>query len=158
MATEEENLPLQLRPLGMGEVLIEGSEILLVGLGHMSLVALTVQKKLQEHGIHATVVDPIFVKPLDSDLFLRLLSSHTHIVTMEEHSLHGGLGSALNSFILQNQFSSLHVLNLGIPDTYLEQGSHAEVVSEIGLAPDLICARILQEFSSLKIPSLVGHL
>lgn len=156
MATEEENLPIKLRPLGMGEVLVEGSELLLIGLGHMSLVALAVQKKLQEHGIHATVIDPIFVKPLDSDLLLRLLSSHTHIATIEEHSLQGGLGSALNSFILQNQFSSLHVLNLGIPDTYPEQGSYAEVVSEIGLAPDQIYARILQEFSSL-IPSLMGQ-
>ncbi len=149
MATEESNLPLQTRQLGIGEVLVEGFDVLLVGLGYMSLVALTVQEKLKEHGINATVVDPIFIKPLDSDLFLKLLSSHSHVVTMEEHSLQGGLASALNAFTVQNQFSSLHILNLGIPDTFLEHGSHAEVMAEVGLTPDQICARILQEFSPL---------
>ncbi len=155
MGTEESSLELRTRPLGVGEVLVEGSELMIIGLGYMSLVACGVQEKLKGHGIKATVVDPIFVKPLDSELLLRLLSSHTHVVTLEEHSLHGGLGSALNSFIAQNHLSSLQILNIGIPDTFLEQGSHLEVLSEVGLAPDQIYEKILQEFSSLT-SSLVG--
>jgi 1-deoxy-D-xylulose-5-phosphate synthase len=155
MGTEDNIEELQIRPLGVGEVLVEGSELLIVGLGYMSQVAIAVQEKLKKHGINATVVDPIFVKPLDSELFLRLLSSHSHVVTLEEHSIHGGLGSALNSFILQNHLTSIQTLNIGIPDTFLEQGTHLEVLSEIGLSPDQIYKSILSEFSSLA-SSLVG--
>src|SRR3989339_1721820 len=82
MATEEGNDELKSRPLGKGEILAEGKEVLLIGLGHMTLIALTVQEKLKAYGIDATVVDPIFVKPLDTDLFLKLLSSHPYIVTI----------------------------------------------------------------------------
>ena len=159
MSTEEDFSPLQPRLLGVGEILVQGKDLLLIGLGHMSLVALTVQEKLKTMGIEATVLDPIFVKPLDGDLLLRLLSSHAYVVTLEEHSLQGGLASAINSFITQNHFSSLSILNLGIPDTFLEQGSHAEILAEIGLTPDQICAKILQEFSSLlTLSSLVDSL
>ncbi len=156
MTTEDSSRPLQHRSLGIGEVLVEGSELVIIGLGYMSLIALAVEEKLKNHGIKATVVDPIFVKPLDNNLFLRLLSSHSHVVTLEEHSLNGGLASALNSFISQNHISSLHILNIGIPDSFLEQGSHTEVLSEIGMTPDQIYSKILQEFSSLTSSSLIG--
>lgn len=155
MATEEGSFPPMSRPLGVGEVLLPGKELLLVGLGHMSSVALAVSEKLKAYGIEATVVDPIFVKPLDTELFLRLLSSHSYVVTLEEHSLQGGLGSAINSFISQNHFTSVQVLNLGIPDTFIEQGSHAEILAELGLTPDQITAKIVQQFSPLTA-SLAG--
>lgn len=146
MATEEFDQPLQHRELGKGEVLAEGSELLIIALGHMNTTALKVREQLIEKGITATVMDPVFVKPLDSDLLCRLLLTHSHIVTIEEHSAICGLGAILNNFLMTQGFNQVHVLNCGIPETFLDQGSHAEIINEIGLTADKISARILQHF------------
>ena len=59
---------------------------------------LQVQEKLKSYNIEATVVDPIFVKPIDAELFSALLLTHTHVVTLEEHSLQGALPPLFNLF------------------------------------------------------------
>ncbi len=159
MATEEDDTPLIQRSLGVAEILAEGKDLLLVGLGHMNITALKVRNILQKsYGIEATVVDPIFVKPLDKDLFLKLFSSHSYVVTIEEHSLQGGLGSAINHLIIENDLiNTLSILNLGIPQAFLEQGSHTELLSTIGLTPELISTKIMQEFSLSPHPSSLAY-
>lgn len=154
MATEFQEKTLQKRELGCAEILERGKDLLIVALGHMCASALTVRSILEKEGISTTVVDPIFVKPLDSDLFCQLLSSHKYVVTLEEHSLNGGLGMTLNTFILRNGFNHLSVLNLGIPDMFVEQGSHKELLKEIGLDSASVALRILNHF---EFPSLIGH-
>lgn len=149
MSTEDSGAPLQPRPLGIGEILLQGKEIAIIGLGHMCQIGLKVAALLQTYGINATVVDPIFVKPLDTELFCHLLSSHPYLVTIEEHALNGGLSMILNHFILQNNFS-VHMLNFGIPDTFVEQGSHKELSQALGLTPETITHRILQEYHPLS--------
>ncbi len=153
LATEEPDMPLQRRELGVAEVLTEGKELLIVALGHMCQMALQIKEQLKSHGIDATVVDPVFVKPLDSDLFCRILLTHRFVVTIEEHALSGGLGMIFNSFLVRSGFTGHQVLNFGIPDTFLEQGTHAELLNEIGLNPEAISTKILQEFdfSSLSL-------
>ncbi|MBX9923434.1 MAG: 1-deoxy-D-xylulose-5-phosphate synthase [Rhabdochlamydiaceae bacterium] len=157
LPTEEGSSALQKRSLGKGEVLIEGEKLLLIGLGHMSLIMLQVQEKLKSYNIEATVVDPIFVKPIDAELFSALLLTHTHVVTLEEHSLQGGFASAFQSFLSQNPAPSLSLLHLGIPDRFVEQGSHAELLLELGLTPDDICATIVKQCNPLIQPMLAGH-
>lgn len=155
MATSDSADPLRVRPLGQGEVLREGKEILIVALGHFCTTALQVADRLQEMGIHATVVDPIFIKPLDADLFCQLLSNHSYIITLEEHAVTSGLGAILNHFILSNKFMPKQVLNFGIPDAFIEHGSHKDLMAMLGLTPDAITHRILQECYStqpLSIP------
>jgi 1-deoxy-D-xylulose-5-phosphate synthase len=148
MGADERDGPVLKRELGTAEILTEGKEIVLIALGHMCQIALQVKDLLKKEGIDATVIDPVFVKPLDSDLFYRVLSSHKYAVTMEEHALNGGLATIFNSFIVRNGLMHLSVLNFGIPDTFLEQGSHKEIMSEIGLTPEKICEKILSEFHS----------
>jgi 1-deoxy-D-xylulose-5-phosphate synthase len=155
MATVESNLPLQTREVGSAEILVQGKQIALIALGHMSEIALKVREILKNHGIEATVIDPVFVKPLDSDLFCSILGSHPYIVTIEEHALSGGFGMIFNNFMVKNKFSQTQVLNFGIPDTFLEQGSHKELLQEIGLTPESIAQQILLEFSSLNPDTLV---
>lgn len=147
MATEERETPIAKREMGTGEILAAGKQVAIIALGHMCHTALKVRELLLLHGIEATVIDPIFVKPLDQDLFCDVLSSHPFVVTLEEHALNGGLGMIFNSFLVRNKFTHVQVLNLGIPDTFLEQGSHKEIVEEIGLSPEAIAQQILQEFS-----------
>lgn len=155
MATEEPSLPLAKRELGVAEILASGKQIAIIALGHMCQTALKVREILLEEEIDATVIDPVFVKPLDSDLFCSILSSHPYIVTIEEHALNGGLGMILNTFIVKNKFHHTQILNFGIPDTFLEQGSHQELLNEIGLNPEAIAGQILREFSSLKSDTLL---
>ncbi len=72
------------------------------------------------------------------------------LITIEEHSLQGGLGMVMNSFIVRNGFNHLQVINFGIPDTYVEQGSHKELILQLGLDAESIAARIMQEFASVN--------
>jgi 1-deoxy-D-xylulose-5-phosphate synthase len=139
---------LQEREFGKGEVLIEGEEILLIALGHMNSIALEVAELIyQSHGLTLTVLDPIFVKPLDADLLCRLLSTHQKIVTIEEHSVVSGMGSIINNFLIRNGFNQVQVLNLGIPESFIEHGSHSQLLDEIGLNKEKIARQIIHHFS-----------
>ncbi len=148
LVTESSNQPLTIREMGKAELLLEGKELLIIALGHMNQTALEVCRLLKEEsGIHASLLDPIFLKPLDSDLICRLLLNHQKIVTIEEHSVQSGMGAIVNHFLLSQGFSNLQVLNLGIPETFLEHGSHHQLLSEIGLTPEKICKKIYSFFS-----------
>jgi 1-deoxy-D-xylulose-5-phosphate synthase len=116
----------------------------------MCNTALEIAKRLESFGIQATIIDPIFVKPLDTELFCRVLSSHTHVITIEEHSMAVGLASIMNSFIVRNGFTHLTVASFGIPDMFIEQGSNKEILEEIGLSPDKIWARLVDIFNLEK--------
>lgn len=154
MATEDSDTPLVKREMGMGEILVEGRQLAIIALGHTCQTALKIRELLLPYGIEATVIDPIFVKPLDTELFCSILSTHKCIVTLEEHSVNAGLGMIFNSFLVRNKFTHISVLNFGIPDTFLEQGSHKELIEEIGLNPESIAQQILSEFSFLYEPLL----
>jgi 1-deoxy-D-xylulose-5-phosphate synthase len=150
LPTEESDAPLCHRELGKGEVLAEGENILIMALGHMNGTSLKVRDILMASGIKATVMDPVFVKPLDSELICKLLLTHQRIVTIEEHSVISGLGSIINHFLMCQGFNNVQVLNIGIPETFVEQGSHADLINELGLTPEKIAKRILRHFSMLE--------
>lgn len=132
----------QPRELGRAEVLSVGSGLLLIGLGHMCHTATKVREILQQEGIEATVLDPVFIKPLDSELLCELLVTHPRVVTIEDHSLQTGLGSIINNFLLTNGYSGIQVVNFGVPETFVQQGSHAQLLDEIGLTPQKIAETI----------------
>lgn len=148
LATDDATEPLAYRELGKGEVLEEGSEILLIGLGHMVYTALQVRRLLLEkYDVKATVLDPIFVKPLDSELLFQLLLNHQRVVTIEEHSVASGLGAILNHFFMSQGYQNIQVLNFGVPEAFVEHGSHALLVNELGLTPEKIAQQVIQQFS-----------
>lgn len=144
--TEESDLPLAYREMGKGEVIAEGEDILLIGLGHMVHTALQLKDILAKTGINATVLDPIFVKPLDTELLCRLLLTHQRIVTIEEHSVVAGMGSIINNFLMSHGYSNVQVINFGVPENFIEQGSHGELLDELGLTPQKIYHRIALQF------------
>ncbi len=154
MATEEPDLPILRRELGKGELLAEGEGLLLIGLGHMSNTALQVRELLLQKGVQATVLDPVFIKPLDSELICRLLVTHQSIVTIEEHSVQSGLGAILNHFLMSQGYSNIQVLNFGVPEAFIEQGTHSQLIQELGLKPEQIAQRICQQFRLQEIPSV----
>ena len=87
IVTEEQDLPLAQRQLGKGELLAEGEEILILGLGHMAYTALKLREEFLKIGLNPSVMDPVFVKPLDAELLTHLLMTHQRIITIEEHSV-----------------------------------------------------------------------
>lgn len=146
VSTDELEAPLIERAFGKGEILKQGEDILIIALGVMNDMALKISSDLEYLGISSTVFDPVFIKPLDSELICHLLTTHKKIVTIEEHSLISGMGSIINHFLMTNGFNELQVLNFGIPEMYIEQGSHAEILNEIGLTKEKITASILKRF------------
>jgi 1-deoxy-D-xylulose-5-phosphate synthase len=151
--TEDGGDPKIERKPGTAEILAEGEGLLLVALGHMNHIAMKAREILKKSGVNATVLDPVFVKPLDSELICRLLLTHNKIVTIEEHSAVCGMGAILNHFLMSQGYSNIQMLNLGIPETFLEHGNTNDILAEIGLTPDKITQRILSHFSLRDFPS-----
>ncbi len=147
LETEDPDSPLNLRRLGKAEVLVSGKRLLLIGLGTCALTCLKVRDLLLQKGIAATVVDPIFIKPLDVELFGELLLTHPFVATVEEHALNGGFGMIFNHFLVQNGQKAIEVINIGVPDVWVQFGSNSELMRELGLDAESIAERLLQEFS-----------
>jgi len=152
LPTEELDITVKERKLGKAEILSPGSNLAIISLGHMNNLALKVKELLKKDNINPTIVDPIFVKPLDTELFYELLSTHKNIVTLEEHSLTGGLGSMVNQFIVKNELNqNVNVLNLGIPDTFVQHGKNDELYKELGLDLESIYSKIINFFEIKKV-------
>lgn len=145
LQTDDDPNTADTRLLGKAELIEKGKDILLVPLGHMIDTAKQISTLLQEQGYQPTIVDPVFLKPLDDELFSELLSTHKYVITMEEHSLQGGLGSILNSYIIRNGYNN-EVKNFGIPDTYVQHGKTADLLKELGLDANSIAKQILKHF------------
>ncbi len=118
---------MQALPIGQAEVRRQGSGLALLAFGCMVAVAEAVGSRLS-----ATVVNMRFVKPLDASLILDLARTHQGFVTLEDNTVAGGAGSAVNELLLAHRLS-LPVLNLGLPDQFLEHGSREQLLAEAGL-------------------------
>ena len=114
-------------PVGKGEIRHQGSRIAILAWGSMVTPALVVGKQLG-----ATVVNMRFIKPLDEELLLKLAKTVEVFVTIEENVISGGAGSAVNNF-LQKQHILMPVLNIGLPDSFIEQGTREELLAICGL-------------------------
>ncbi|HEV2111449.1 MAG TPA: 1-deoxy-D-xylulose-5-phosphate synthase [Gammaproteobacteria bacterium] len=114
-------------PVGKAEVRRRGKKLALLAFGPMVDAARGTAESLD-----ATLVNMRFVKPLDEELLLELAGTHSHVVTIEDHAVAGGAGSAVNE-CLEAHGVVLPVLNLGLPDAFLEHGSREECLKMAGL-------------------------
>ena len=114
-------------PIGKAEVRRNGARIALLAFGPLLSAALGAGETL-----NATVVNMRFVKPLDEALLIRLARSHEFFVTIEENVVAGGAGSGVGELVGQLQLP-VRVLNLGLPDSYIEHGSPAQMLADCGL-------------------------
>ena len=118
---------MQALPVGRGEVRREGKRVAILAFGSMLAPALSAAEQLD-----ATVVNMRFVKPLDAELVLRMAREHELLVTVEENTVQGGAGSAVAECLLQ-QGVVMPLLQLGLPDKFIEQGEHAQMLADCGL-------------------------
>ncbi|MDO6525632.1 1-deoxy-D-xylulose-5-phosphate synthase [Motilimonas sp. 1_MG-2023] len=123
--------------LGKGVVKRQGKKVAILCFGTLLNSAISVAEELD-----ATLVDMRFVKPLDKELITELAAQHDYLVTLEENAILGGSGSAVLTFLAQQQILK-PVLNLGIPDYFVEQGTQAQIYQQLGLDSAGILARIL---------------
>lgn len=133
-------------PIGKGEILRQGDDILLIGYGTMVYPAMQTAEILSEHGIEATVVNARFVKPLDTELIVPLAKQIGRVVTLEEGCLMGGFGSAVAEALLDHDVT-VPLKRIGVPDTLVDHAKPEESFATLGLTPPQIAERILKTFS-----------
>lgn len=134
-------------PIGKGVVRRKGHTVAILGFGSLVNTALEAAESLD-----ATVVDMRFVKPLDEALIGEMATRHQLIVTLEENTVMGGAGSAVNEFLLRQDYR-IPVLNLGLPDEFLHHGKVADMLAAVGLDKDSIIASIRAKLQKCKIQS-----
>lgn len=127
---------------GKGRVICEGNDVAIIATGEAVYPALEAARKLVEHDIAATVVSMHTIKPLDTALLERLAKKCKAIVTVEEHSVYGGLGEACASFLMQHNLHNKFKI-IGIPDEYTVTGSQTEIMDHYGISKDGIAATII---------------
>lgn len=129
---------------GKGRVIAKGKDLAIIATGETVYPALQAAKKLKEdHNIEATVVSMHTIKPLDYNLLKSLSNEVGAIITVEEHSVYGGLGEACASFLLENQFHKPFKI-VGIPDEYTVTGSQTEILNHYGISEDGLTETALQ--------------
>ncbi|MEM6251596.1 MAG: 1-deoxy-D-xylulose-5-phosphate synthase [Cyanobacteria bacterium P01_D01_bin.156] len=133
-------------PVGKGEVLRQGDDLLLLGYGSMVYPAMQTAEILSEHGVEATVINARFVKPLDEELIAPLAAKIQRVVTLEEGCLMGGFGSAVAESLLDRDIN-VPVLRLGVPDILVDHATPNEAKTALGLTPAQMAEKIRQRFS-----------
>ncbi|CPR13920.1 1-deoxy-D-xylulose-5-phosphate synthase [Brenneria goodwinii] len=128
--------PLAELPIGKGVVRRQGEGIAILNFGTLLPEAQKVADKL-----NATLVDMRFVKPLDDALIMEMANTHHTLVTLEENAIMGGAGSGVNELLMAKRVV-LPVLNIGLPDAFVPQGSQEEIRADLGLDAAGIARRI----------------
>lgn len=128
---------------GRGRVITEGDDVAIIANGETVYPAVEAACMLSEKGIAATVVSMHTVKPLDTALIDQLADRCKVILTVEEHSVHGGLGEAVAAHLLQMGFAKKFRI-MGIPDEYTVTGSQVEILNHYGISKEGIAAAALR--------------
>jgi transketolase len=119
--------------IGKGLITKEGSDASIIACGTMVNQAVDAQEQLAKEGVSARVIDMHTIKPLDEKLVLRCLRDTNAIVTVEEHSIIGGLGGAVSEVLAENG-SSVHFKRIGVQDMFCESGEPEELFDKYGLS------------------------
>ena len=128
-------------PVGKGELRRAGKRVAILAFGSMLAPALVAAEQLD-----ATVANMRFIKPLDAELVLRLAREHELLVTVEENTIQGGAGSAVAE-CLQLHGIAIPLLQLGLPDTFIGQGEHKQMLADCGLDAAGLLASINQKLT-----------
>ena len=130
--------------IGKAELLRPGKDIALVGIGHTVLPALRAAEDLAPLGIDAAVVNARFVKPLDKDLLREVLARVPNLITIEDHAIAGGFGSAVLEFLAEEGLNGISVRRLGVPDRFIPHGTQDELRKLCGFDQEAITQAALQ--------------
>jgi len=127
------------------------NDVLLAGAGPMAVTCVLAAERLADHGIGVTVVDPRWVKPLDEAL-ASAAREHRLVVTAEDNGRAGGFGDAV-SRLLRDHDVDTPVRTFGLPQEFLDHGDRAQILDDLGLAPQHL-ARAITEAVARRTPEL----
>jgi 1-deoxy-D-xylulose-5-phosphate synthase len=142
-------------PVGKAEVLVDGSDVAILGLGNMISLAGELGVHLDREGFSAAVINPRFVKPLDSEMLAQYARRVAAFVTFEDHVKMGGFGSAVIE-ALDEMGVSVPVVRIGWPDQFIEHGKVDALRAKYGLTVDAALCEVLPLLAGRKRPTLVA--
>jgi len=143
-------------PIGKAELLREGSDVVIAAVGQTVLPALKAAQDLAPLGISAAVINARFVKPLDRELFGEWLGRVPRLITVEDHAIAGGFGSAVLEFLADEGITGVEIKRLGVPDRFIPHGTQDELRKICGFDKDAIAQAALQIVRRAKKKSREG--
>ncbi len=138
--------PADVTPLEIGkaEILLEGKDLLLLPIGNRVYPALEAAKELKKHNISATVINPRFIKPLDSETICHWAASLKKVITIEDNCRQGGFGSAVLELFATKELYDVKTKLLAHPDSFVEHGPQTVLLHNSGLDTEGIVSAALQ--------------
>ena len=132
---------------GKSEVIAKEQGIAIFGFGHMMETAEQVWKSLKEQGYSCSLINSRFVKPIDTAVLDEMAEDHKLFVTIEEAAISGGYGANVMKYVSE-QNSAVKVLNLGVPDIFVEHGNISQLRKLIGLDSESIVEKIVNAWEN----------
>mgnify|MGYP004586110757 CR=1 FL=1 len=129
---------------GRSEIIYLEKGVVLFALGNMVRIAEQVRNRLKEQGVSCTLINARFAMPFDQECIREMAEKHSIFVTMEENVRSGGFGEHVESFILEEELP-MNVVNISIPDCYVEHGNVELLKQEVGIDADTVYRRVMDE-------------
>lgn len=142
--------------VGRAELLRQGRDLVIVGVGNTVIPAFKAAQSLSRLGIDAAVVNARFVRPLDRGLLQSLLTQVPRLITVEDHVLEGGFGSAVLEFLAEEGITEVRVKRLGLPDRFIPHGTQEQLRKICGIDEEAITQAALQMAREEKKRTKVG--
>jgi len=143
-------------PVGKAELIKDGNEAVIIAIGNMVCPSIEAAKKLAEEGIAVAVVNARFVKPLDTEMIIAFAKKTGRVITVEEHVLEGGFGSAVLECLDTNSVSGIKTHRIGLPDAYIEHGAQAVLRKKYGLDAEGIYASVKEFIESSRLKAVAS--
>ncbi|MFP4471082.1 MAG: transketolase C-terminal domain-containing protein, partial [Bacteroidales bacterium] len=118
--------PFEELPVGKGRTIRDGEQVAVISIGHIGNEVMKACTDLEKENIHPAHFDIRFLKPIDTDLLHEIMKKFKKIITVEDGTINGGLGSAVIEFAMDHGYGS-RIVRLGIPDRFIEQGTQQEL-------------------------------
>lgn len=135
--------------IGKGRKVKEGRDIAIVSLGTIGNNANQAIQRAEQAGVSVAHYDMLFLKPIDEELLHKIARRFTHIITLENGVITGGLGTAVLEFLAENAYNNVQVHRMGIADSFVTQGTIKELQKITGLDHEAILAKIMDVYSTM---------
>lgn len=122
-------MPFEEISIGKGRQISEGNEVAILTIGHPGNFATEAREKMEQNGYSVAQYDMRFVKPLDQNILHEVFKKHSKVITVEDGCIQGGFGSAVLEFMADHNYQA-EVKRLGVPDTFIQHGTQAELSRE----------------------------
>jgi 1-deoxy-D-xylulose-5-phosphate synthase len=136
--------PFEILPVGKGRKLKDGKNMAVLSIGPIGNIAAEAIEKAKEAGIDAAHYDMIYLKPIDEDLLHEVGKNFRRIITVENGTIKGGLGTAVMEFMMENGYSP-QIKRIGVPDQFIEHGTIPQLYRLCGMNAESITKALIDE-------------